>query len=225
MRIAEILSEGADLRSTLLNIADDIGTGVSLVYNKIKASLQTSADMNGLDENGKIRGIGLILGGEGSRWLNSTYYPKLEKELQALIKQSPNNSKELREFLLNTEKKTFSVLSNNLPRILMDLAKKLNNTSIYNNAKQWYNMQIDLHKFIDMLISDTDAYGSKDDEPVDALPNVIGQQNANVESIINDVLRRINKNQAGEIRNILARSNNKLMTLQQELTRRGISPQ
>lgn len=51
---------------------------------------------------------------------------------------------------------------------------------------------------------------------------VSGSQNSQVEQIINQVLNSIDKRAAAEIRPILARSDNKLAVLQQELSKRGI---
>ncbi len=49
-----------------------------------------------------------------------------------------------------------------------------------------------------------------------------GSQNVQVEAIINQVLSGLDKRVAAELRPILARSDNKLLTLQRELDKRGI---
>ena len=51
---------------------------------------------------------------------------------------------------------------------------------------------------------------------------LLGQQSAAVDGIINDTLRALPAKLAGDIRNATSRSGNKLMALQVELNKRGI---
>ena len=81
------------------------------------------------------------------------------------------------------------------------------------------------YSFVEKVTIEADRYGAdpySNSQEKQKPENVISKQNAEVEKIINDTLGRIDRHQAGEIRNILSRSANKLATLQQELNRRGI---
>jgi hypothetical protein len=76
-------------------------------------------------------------------------------------------------------------------------------------------------KLDNMSADDRDADAEK--APVNKEKSSLGNQQNAVQIIINDVLSRPEvKKYAGEIRGILARSENKLMTLKAELGKRGI---
>ena len=227
MRLHEILKEATELGSTVRTITNDIGTPILDLYGRLKYAVQRAADNNGLDAKGNIVGLGLIIGGETGRWINTAYINKLENELHDLVRYAPKQTAKLKQFLLTIDKKNFKTLSNSLPSILKQVATDLKEKSLYNNANAWEQAAEDFSIFISKATEEADRYGETgyDNAPTTpATPNPHGQQNANVEGIINDVLGRIDRRQAGEIRNILARSANKLATLQQELTRRGINP-
>lgn len=57
---------------------------------------------------------------------------------------------------------------------------------------------------------------------VDPGNELLGKQNAAVDNLINDTLRSLPAKLAGDIRNAISRSGNKLMALQVELNKRGI---
>lgn len=209
-----------------MSITDEIGTPIADLYERLSHAMKRAADMNGLDEHGRIVGKGLIIGGEGARWADSRYIPRLEKELYALAKQS-KAAEPLRQYLVNNTKKNFTNLASNLPRILAEIAKKIGAGSMYENAMQWQKMQADFDEYVEQLTQEAAEYGTSgydDAAPKpEKGPNPIAGQNVAVEAIINDVLSRPEvRRYAGEIRNVLARSDNKLATLQQELARRGI---
>jgi len=74
---------------------------------------------------------------------------------------------------------------------------------------------------------DLEAEGDEpDDIPVKSQApksNAVGQQNAQVDSIINNVLGKVPKSIAGDIRNAIARAPNKLAALKAELDRHNIN--
>lgn len=105
-------------------------------------------------------------------------------------------------------------------RILDNISKDITNQKLSSAVSSARHTIRNYESYLLKLESDEDEPISKSPKA----PNVIGQQNTSVEQIINDVLSRIDRNQAGEIRNILARSDNKLATLQRELASRGIHP-
>ena len=226
MRIYEILAEATELGSTIRTITNDIGTPIIDMFGRLKYSVSRAADNNGLDSKGNIRGLGLIIGGETGRWINTYYVGRLENELYDLVRYAPNKTAKLKQFLMIAENK-FKVISSNLPEILLQVAESIKDKNLYNNAKAWIDARDEFGEFIGKVTAEAASYGETgyDTTPTIApKDNIVGQQNANVESIINDVLSRIDRRQAGEIRNIVAKSSNKLATLQQELARRNITP-
>jgi hypothetical protein len=226
MKISEILNEGTSLASTARAITNDIGTPISDLFDRIKFSVRRLVDNNGLADDGEINGLGLIVGGETGRWINTYWVGKLENELYDLVKYSPKYTSELKNFLMSDEKKNFSALTRNLPGILKDIAKKLGLKSLYENADTWEKSNESYQHFLRQIKKEAAEYGSSaydSPEPAEVKePDPVAKQNVAVEAIINDTLSRIDKKQAGEIRNILARSANKLQTLQAELTKRNI---
>lgn len=64
---------------------------------------------------------------------------------------------------------------------------------------------------------------ARDFEVANKKPNVVSQQNQQVEQIINSVLGGLSPDVAGEIRRAIAKSDNKLGALQQEMKKRGLS--
>lgn len=63
---------------------------------------------------------------------------------------------------------------------------------------------------------------SKDTRPTIKQPSVMSQQNQQVEVIVNGILKDLPSNVAGEIRNAIAKSDNKLAALQAEMKKRGL---
>lgn len=63
---------------------------------------------------------------------------------------------------------------------------------------------------------------TRDNRTTTKQPNVISQQNQQVEAIVNSVLKDLPSNVAGEIRNAIAKSDNKLAALQAEMKKRGL---
>jgi hypothetical protein len=68
-------------------------------------------------------------------------------------------------------------------------------------------------------------FGQEVAAPVsNAPPSATGHQQQQVDKIVNDVLKSLPSSIAGDIRNAIARSPNKLLALQQELKDRNIKP-
>ena len=227
MKISEILNEGTDIKSTVRAITNDIGTPISDLFDRIKYSVQRLVDNNGVEDDGKINGLGLVVGGETGRWINIYWSGKLENELYDLIRYAPTQTQQLKNFLQNNEKKNFGALTENLPQILKDIANKLQQRSMYDNAAAWEQSYKSYQRFLDRVRAEAEDYGSSAYDRIESPktknePNPVSQQNVTIEAIINDALGRIDKKQAGEIRNAISKSGNKLMALQQEFRKRGI---
>jgi hypothetical protein len=132
----------------------------------------------------------------------------------------------LQQFLRGVEadgelemKRSFGNIANELPRILAKLGQHLNAPQLTKNANRWMQNKAAYEEYIANLELE-DEY----DEPVVAKSPknpAIGQQRSQVEDIVNDVLSKLPKKIAGDIRNAIARSPNKLQALQAELKKYG----
>lgn len=116
----------------------------------------------------------------------------------------------------------------NLPKVLLSLSDKvpteisirLKNTAnrLRNAIDAFYALWDRLHKQWD---ADWGSGASKQEKQKPNKPDT-GAQYSQVEQIVNDVLGSLDRKVAAEIRPIIARSENKLAVLQQELSKRGI---
>ena len=215
--VDESILESTSLESTLKSILTN-STYIVQVYETLKSMAQKWAN-----NNGNLKGFHRNAAGVGSRWFEQFYFNKLQKELYDLSKQAPRYSAELVNFLKSASegrKQSFTTISETLPGILQSMAVRMDNPELERFAVNWDRRRADYLHYLNELVDEDDNVPSKSTQPK---TNVVGQQNTQVEQIINDVLATLPKNVAGEVRNAIARSGNKLAALKQELDKRGIS--
>jgi len=180
-----------------------------------------------MENHGELdRGFRMVAAGIGGRWVQSMYVGRLQNELYDLCKYNTRRTVELQQFLRGVEadgelemKRSFGNIANELPRILAKLGQHLNAPQLTKNANRWMQNKAAYEEYIANLELE-DEY----DEPVVAKSPknpAIGQQRSQVEDIVNDVLSKLPKKIAGDIRNAIARSPNKLQALQAELKKYG----
>jgi hypothetical protein len=155
------------------------------------------------------------------------YVGRLQNELYDLCKYNTRRTVELKQFLRGVEadgelemKRSFGNIANELPRILAKLGQHLNAPQLTKNANRWMQNKAAYEEYIANLELEDDY-----DEPAVAKSPknpAIGQQRSQVEDIINNVLSKLPKKIAGDIRNAIARSPNKLQALQAELQKRNV---
>jgi hypothetical protein len=217
------LHEGTSIDSTLRAIINDIGEPITNVYDTMK--FQAKKYMENHGELG--RGFRMVAAGVGGRWVQNMYVGRLHNELHDLCKYSTRRTVDLRNFLRGEEdngelemKRSFGNIANNLPSILSKLGEQINAPQLTRNAQRWMQNKAEYERYI----MDLEASGDEQDEPAIKPPKstAVGQQNAQVDQIVNDVLSKIPKNIAGEIRNAIARAPNKLAALKQELDRHHV---
>jgi hypothetical protein len=174
------------------------------------------------DNKGTLKGFALVAGGVGSRWYDATYFNKLQKELHDLVRFVPRHTAELKQFL-SSSPRSFKEIGEDLPDILISIASSMKNAELATAAKRWaqsrdqyYRRLVELER---ELADDEDNAPAPKPAPK---PSITGQQASQVDLIVSDVLRRLPKSVAGDIRNAIARMPNKLQALQQELQRRNI---
>ena len=216
------VAEGTSIESTLRAVINDIGEPVTNVYDTMKFQAKKYMENHGeLD-----RGFRMVAAGIGGRWVQSMYVGRLQNELYDLCKYNTRRTVELQQFLRGVEadgelemKRSFGNIANELPRILAKLGQHLNAPQLTKNANRWMQNKAAYEEYIANLELE-DEY----DEPVVAKSPknpAIGQQRSQVEDIVNDVLSKLPKKIAGDIRNAIARSPNKLQALQAELQKHG----
>jgi hypothetical protein len=213
------LSESTSIGSTLKAIINDIGEPITSVYDTMKAMAKKY-----VHDHGELKGFAIVGAGVGGRWIHSHYINRLQNELYDLCKYNPRQTASLQQFLRGVEvkgqielKRSFSSISSELPEILAEIGDALKVPQLSKNAMRWAQNRNNYQAYLDRL-----EMGN--DEPQAKAPksNPIGQQNSQAETLINHILNNIPKHLAGDIRNKVARSANKLQTLQQELAQHGI---
>lgn len=218
MKLSEILYEDTSAAASVKNIVDIITTQIPDLYRKLSRMAENYAKNHGEIDNG----FNLVAGGQKAQWYNDVFFKNLKPALYNLEKGLPYKIRiELHNFLSNTTGVgSFRDIQEQLPDILNNIGVVIKNDKLVSAAKT-FKATIHQHELLIEKLNTED----EDDVPMQKAPkqpNVIGQQNASVETIINDVLGRIDKKHAGDIRNIVSKSSNKLATLQQELNKRGI---
>jgi len=225
-RILNALVEGTSIDSTLRAIINDIGEPITSVYDTMK--FQAKKYMENHGELG--RGFRMVAAGVGGRWVQNMYIGRLHNELYDLCKYNTRRTVDLKDFLRGEEadgeiemKRSFGNLANNLPPILAKLGEQINAPQLTRNARRWMQNKAEYERYLMDLEAEGDD--ETDDEPVIKPPksNMVGQQNAQVDQIVNDILSKVPKNIAGDIRNAIARAPNKLAALKQELDRHHVT--
>jgi hypothetical protein len=220
------LHEGTSIDSTLRAVINDIGEPITNVYDTMK--FQAKKYMENHGELG--RGFRMVAAGVGGRWVQNMYVGRLQNELYDLCKYNTRRTVDLQEFLRGVEtdgelemKRSFGNIANSLPPILAKLGQQINAPQLTRNAQRWMQNKAEYERYLMDLEAEVDE---PDDVPVRSKTpksNAIGQQNAQVDSIINNVLGKVPKSIAGDIRNAIARAPNKLAALKAELDRHNIN--
>lgn len=219
MKIREIenlLTESTSLVTTARAISA-IADSLTQMYSQIS---RMASDW--YDNNGSLKGFQLVKAGVTKRWHDAFYFNRLQKELYDLTKQLPRKqTEELASFL--NKMPIFSEIEDRLPEILLTIGRNAKISELVSFAQTWINSR-------ERYAESIKKYKNNDDE--DSAPSTVskpkekpasfGSQYSAVENIVNDILKELPKSVAGDIRNAIARSPNKLLALQQEITKRGI---
>jgi len=215
------LEEGPSLPSTLKSITTN-GEPIAQLYGRLKAMAS-----RWMDNNGRLKGFHRNAAGQSAQWFNNFYFNNLQADLYALAKQAPKHAAPLLDFLKDASEDrenriNFTEISRSLPPILIRMGQKMGDEGLVRFATNWNARREDYESYLDSLEYQTDTDDA--DEPVvkPEKNKISGQQNAQVEQIVNSVLAKLPKKISGEIRNAIARSPNKLQALHQELTKRNI---
>lgn len=208
------LIEGPSVQSTVSAILADSGSSINMLYDSMQSAAQKL-----VDNRGDVNGMGIVLGGFTSRWMDRFYFNRLQSELHDLVKYYPKSSSTLKKVLMSNLRK-YSSLVEYIPDQLIHIGKAEKNADLVKAGRHWAARHAKFQQFLqDLKVSledDTTERPSK--------PSSYGSQMDAAEKIVADILRKIPGKAAGEIRNAIARSSNKIVALQQELANRGIDP-
>lgn len=245
MRIYEIISEGYSLESSVQSVASDIGAPVTQVYDALKESA-----LRWLDGHDDLSKWPYIASSVVTRtWWDKIWDPVvsakkgkasagLQGHLWDLSRQSGPAGRELSALLkqMITARGNWGSLSSTLPPILDRIGRNVNSDLLVTRAKQWSKEHQEYQQFIDDLandkIKDLPAKKGKgkaehpdqvEISPVKKGPSLVAGQNVAVERLINDILSNLPSSVAGDIRQAIAKSGNKLSALQTEIAKRKIS--
>jgi len=221
MRAYEFIVEDVSDKSAVKNIVDILTTELPTLYRTLTRMAENYYDNHG--ELGK--GFRFISGGATSKWYNGVFFNHFKPALYKLSETLPRNlQNELREYLSSdVHGGGYAQIVVKLIPLLDKIGKATNNQHISVAAKSASKLVDSYYLFLEQLKNDDDDSEIKAKTKSAKAENPVGQQNASVEKIINDVLSRVDKTNAGQIRNILAKTDNKLAVLQKELTNRGLT--
>jgi len=217
------INESTSIDSALKIVVNDIGEPITAVYDKLKFMAKRY-----VHDHGELnRGWKMVEMGEGARWVQGMYNAQLKGALFALTKYNPKRTRDLQQFLAGREvkgeielKRSFNNISNELPEILAKVGNYIESPELTKAARRWMQNKNEYENYIDSLGDDEDDYDTPTVKPEKSkLP---GQQNAQADQIVNDILKRLPSKVAGDIRNAISRSPNKLQALQAELQNRGV---
>lgn len=212
MRLYEFINEDVSKTSSLKHIIDVLTVQLPPLYSKL-----TTMAENMYYNKGSLTGFNFIAGGQTANWFNTVFFDNMKPSLYNFAKHLPLKLAEQLRSVAGTS--SFAGVEGVI-HVLDKIAKETRNT--------------ELHRATNTALSSIDKYqrdcrsiaaGDLEDEvaPVKAPKDTTASsQNVAADSVVNDVLSRIDKNQAGEIRNAIAKSSNKLQALMAELTKRGI---
>jgi len=244
MRIKEIITEAFNLQNTMASVSSDIGNSVTDTFDELKKSAA-----NWMGGHDSLKGWGFVSGGVETRaWWDKIWTPLttpkkgsgkptsgLQGELYDLSRQAGKSGRPLTELLhdMITSRGSFLTLSRKLPPILISIGRAHGNENLVSRSMKWQEDLRDFEKWISELESSepkiTKSKRGATDKPevslppaAKSIPSAIPGQNVAAEKIVNDILRNLPSGVAGDIRRSIAKSQNKIMALQAELSRRGI---
>ena len=220
--MAPKVNESTSLESTIKNIVTN-GEPIAQLYEKLKAMAK-----RWVDNNGSLKGYHRNAAGQSAQWFNNFYWNKMQGDLYDLTKQASKYAPPLIAFLKDASEDrersiNFREISASLPSILQQIGTRMGNKELASFGANWNKRQQDYENYLARIEAEVDT--DDDDgyeEPKAPKDNTFGKQNVQADQIVNDILKNLPSKVAGDIRNAIARSPNKLQALQAELQKRGV---
>lgn len=215
MRIHEILTEATELKSSVAAANSDIGNTVTGVYDALEKMAR-----NWANTQNSMNGFQMLSASIGARWYDQLGR-KMLSNLRDLAKQAGGKGKTLYEFM-GTIPNKWNVCEKYLPEILLQLGKDLRDERMVARAQAWIK-QREAYKALLKELADSFKEPKREPEREKKTKDPqVGQQSQQIEKIVNDVLAKLPKEVQHSVRTSIARADNKLMALKQELDKRNI---
>jgi hypothetical protein len=228
------LAESVSLASTLKLLTSELGNPIAEVYR----TLNTAAD----DWFGNNRNMN---GYEAMRERNITarWYQEdgdsVVSHLHALADQAHSqNSSALRRALRDNTTANLRDMAETIAPILVRIARDVGSATLESRARDWISSDRAYAAHVEQLKAENEptsgskrgtqhqaigpSYAQKKDAETQAKQAAQAQQRAQAEKMVNTILAQLPTSVRGEIRNSIARDNNRLYALQRELDRRNI---
>jgi hypothetical protein len=220
--MAPKVNESTSLESTIKNIVTN-GESIAQLYEKLKTMAK-----RWVDNNGSLKGYHRNAAGQSAQWFNNFYWNKMQGDLYDLTKQASKYAPPLLAFLKDASEDrerhiNFREISSSLPSILQQIGTRMGNKELSSFGANWNKRQQDYENYLAQIEAEVDT--DDDDgyeEPKAPKDNTFSKQNVQADQIVNDILKNLPSKVAGDIRNAIARSPNKLQALQAELQKRGV---
>ena len=186
--------------------------------------------------DGDLKNFKFLIGSRGKRWYDNFYWNKMQSDLYTLLKTLPSNAdkNDLRDFLnLNTDKDSigrgghlkWNTIQDNLPEVLRDIGKQIKNEDLYKFGLNWIEARDKFYDFLAVIEAEAQQDGPnlrKADSPQSNNAMLAARQRSQAEEMVNAIIKRLPANVQGDVRQAIARSDNKLQALEKEIMRRGL---
>lgn len=213
-----ILMESVSYQATIKAIVAELGRPLLGTYEQIKVAAEKFQS-----SHGDLKGFGLVGAGISGRWFQNFFFNRLQKELYDLCSYRKQQCEPLK-IILDKRQTKLSELEAEIPEVLKIIAQKIGSKELEQAAMHWIQMRDQTRAYLRTLNKQTNNdYTNNDAQSSRNAPSIAGQQNQHAEEIINHVLSRLPSRIAGDIRNAIAKSPNKLAALRTEAAKRGIT--
>lgn len=209
------LFESDDAKTSINAIKAIIGNPIQLLYREIRLTAEKYS-LNHPDMYNFAR----IAGAAKSRWLDK-FGNQLKIDIRKLVEVLPPKSARILKDALMKRPSNYKEFMLVFIPALVEVGRKINDASLVSLANSWTKAERDYKEYIESLIDDGIDVNVPTSEP--KKPNLTGNQNQQAEALINDVINRLPEKYKHQVRTKIAKSENKLLTLQQELSKLGIS--
>ena len=227
MKLRELLIESTSKETALRDVISAVRrVRLDQIYTKLKTLAENYAA-----NNGHLRGYPLIAGGMANEFFQK-FFADRKSGLRALLETDlmrylPEPARALLrpEFHFSKQLNSLKAVEASFPGILASIGKIIKSAELIAVANDWAKARDDYYDYLEDLKAELE--NEEDATPIKkkvAKPKdtAIAQQRGQVEQLVNDVLKDLPEKVRGEIRQTIARDDNKLMALQRELTKRNI---
>lgn len=229
MRLEQILAEDISQPAAIKNITDILSTELPELYRRLGKMAEQFEYNNG--PIGEItatynnpKKFAFIIGSQKAQWYKSVFDTQLKSSLYALTNTLPKSlraelNKYTDEAMSNGK---FSHIENSLIPLIKRIGQTIKSDQLIAGANAAKSAMDAFNATVESLWNGEES-GHTDEPVTQKQASGIGQQNAAADQLINGVLSDLDKRVAGEIRNAIAKSGNKLAALQSELKKRGLA--